>query len=69
MKVTEMMDDLVKSRLIERPQEDASPSRDPDNYIYVPTVTFYKMPEPPPLSLPFSEAENTSDEEDASGDA
>lgn len=48
------MDDLVAAGLIERPQKDVSPCPSPDNYIYVPTVTFYKMPEPLPLSLPLS---------------
>ena len=68
MKMTEMMDDLVNSGLIERPQENTSPAPDPDNYIYVPAVTFYKMPESPPLSLPLPEDEDTS-EEDVSEDA
>ena len=68
MKMTEMMDDLVKSGLIERPRENASPGSDPDNYVYVPAVTFYKMPETPPLSLPLLEDEDAS-EEDASEDA
>ncbi|MCY4032128.1 MAG: hypothetical protein OXF05_08425 [Hyphomicrobiales bacterium] len=68
MTMQEMMDDLVAAGLMERPRENASPGPDPDNYTYAPTVTFYKMPEPPPLSLPSSEAEDTS-EEDTSEDA
>lgn len=68
MKMEKKMDDLVASGLIERRRENASPGSDPDNYIHVPAVTFYKMPEPPPLSLPPPRDEDTS-EEDTSEDA
>lgn len=68
MKMQEMMDDLVAAGLIERPREDTHPGIGPDSYIHVPTVTFYEMPEPPPFSLPSSEAEDAS-EEDTSEDA
>ena len=56
------MDDLVAAGLIERPQEDASPGPSPDNYIYVPTVTFYEVPEPPALSSFLLEVEDTSED-------
>ena len=69
MTMQEMMDDLVAAGLIERPREDALPEPGPDNYIYVPTVTFYKMPEPPPISLPLSEAEDASEEDASEEDA
>ena len=62
MKMQEMMDDLVAAKLIERPQEDASPGPSPDNYIYIPTVTFYEVPEPPALSSPLLEVEDTSED-------
>ena len=60
MKMKKMMENLVASGLIEDPWEKISPVPDPDNYVDVPLVTFYDMPEPPDLFKPLPEAEGTS---------
>ena len=62
MKMKKMMEDLAASGLVEDPQESASPVPDPDNYVYVPLVTLYDMPEPPTLSNPPPEAKDTSED-------
>ena len=67
MKMEEMMRELVASGLIEQPQENVFPRPNPDNYVYDRAVTFYDMPEPPPLSRPWPKDEDAS--KDASKDA
>ncbi|MCY4035512.1 MAG: hypothetical protein OXF29_07615 [Hyphomicrobiales bacterium] len=62
MKMKEMMEDLVAYGLVEDSQERVSPVPDPDNYVYVPLVTLYDMPEPPTLSNPLPEAEDASED-------
>ena len=67
MKMEEMMRELVASGLIKQPQENVFPRPNPDNYVYDRTVTFYNVPEPPPLSRTWPKADDTSD--DAPDDA
>ena len=62
MKLKKMMEDLVASGLVENPQENASLVPDPSNYVYVPLVTFYDMPEPPPLFNPPLEDDDTAED-------
>ena len=62
MKMKKMMENLVESGLIEGSQENVSPVPDPDNYIRIPLVTFYDMPEPPDLFNPLPEAEDMSED-------
>ena len=61
MTMEEMMRELIVSGLIKEPQENLFPRPNPDDYVYDRTVTFYNMPEPPPLSRPLPKAGDTSD--------
>ena len=47
MEMVKKMEDLIALGLIEDSQERVFPVPDPDNYVDVPLVTFYDMPEPP----------------------
>ena len=62
MKMEKIICDWLISRLIIEPQRNSFPRSNPSNHVYVPTVTFYEMPEPPPLSRPLPKADDTSDD-------
>ncbi|MCY4033461.1 MAG: hypothetical protein OXF19_05465 [Hyphomicrobiales bacterium] len=60
MNMKKMMEDLVAPGLFKNSQEKVSPVPDPDNYIRIPLVTFYDMPEPPDLFNPLKETRITN---------
>ena len=62
MEMKKMREDLVAFGLLGDQQERVFPVPDPSNYIYVPLVTFYDMPEPPALPKSLRKDEDTSED-------